>query len=71
MIRKANEKEKSHDLKAARNSFMFYTIALLIWAFVSFINTGDFGWQMTILLIGTAIYWWSKVVLGKKTQDQE
>ena len=71
MIRKANEEEKSHDLRSAKNSFLFYTIALLVCAFVSFINTGDFGWQMTILWGGTAIYWWSKVGLGKKTQDQE
>ena len=70
MIRKANEEEKSHDLRSAKNSFLFYTIALLVCAFVSFINTGDFGWQMTILLVSTAIYWWTRVVLGKKTQDQ-
>lgn len=70
-LRKPDEMEKSHNLKSARNAFMFYTAALLIWAFYDFITTGDYGWQMTILLVGTAIFWWSRTILYKKTETEE
>jgi len=31
-LRKPDEMERSHNLNSARNAFIFYTIALLIWA---------------------------------------
>lgn len=67
--RKPDEMEQSHNLKSARNAFIFYTIALLIWATYDFIITGNLDWQVTILLIGTAIFWWSRVVLYKNTEN--
>ena len=70
MIRKSDEMEQNHNLKSARNTFMFYTVALLIWAVYDFINTGDSGWQMTILLVGTAVFFWSRVVLYKNTETE-
>lgn len=61
--------EEDHNLKSARNGFRFYTAALLTWAIYDFITVGELGWQMTILLIGTAIFWWSRTILYKKTQE--
>jgi len=51
-LRKADEMEQNHNLKVARNAFMFYTVALIIWAMYDLIITGKLGWQMTILLGG-------------------
>ncbi|WP_273853467.1 hypothetical protein [Guptibacillus spartinae] len=67
-MRKADEMEKDHNLKSARNAFVFYTAALLIWAVIHLIQTGETGFPMTILLIGTAVFWISRSVLYKKTQ---
>lgn len=68
-LRKPDEMERSHNLNSARNAFIFYTIALLIWAAYDFILTGNLSWQVTILLIGTAIFWWSRVVLYRNTEN--
>lgn len=70
-LRKADEMEKSHNLKAAKNAFLFYTAALVIWGIYDFITTGDSGWQVTILLIGTAVYWWSRVIFHRQTETDE
>ncbi|WP_343032924.1 hypothetical protein [Virgibacillus doumboii] len=70
-LRKADEMEQNHNIKAARNAFMFYTAALLIWAIYDFITTGKLGWQMTILLVGTAVFWWSRSILYKQTETEE
>lgn len=64
-LRKADEMEKDHNLKSARNAFVFYTAALLIWALI---HTGDTGIPMTILLVGSAVFWFSRSFLYKKTQ---
>ncbi|WP_245183530.1 hypothetical protein [Lentibacillus salicampi] len=69
-LSKPDEMEQSHNLKAGRNGFMFYSLALLIWAIYDFIATGEMGWQMTILLLGTGIFWWSRVVLYKRTETE-
>jgi hypothetical protein len=45
---------------------MFYTTALLIWSLYDFFAKGETGWQFTILLIGNAIFLWSKVVYNRK-----
>ena len=55
-LHKADEMEQNHNLKAARNAFMFYTVALIIWAMYDLIITGKLGWRMTIFLVGTAIF---------------
>ncbi|QHA91268.1 hypothetical protein [Bacillus sp. N1-1] len=67
-LRKADEMEKDHNLKSARNAFVFYTAALLIWALIHVIHTGDTGISMTILLVGSAVFWFSRSFLYKKTQ---
>ncbi len=58
-LRKADEMEKYQSDQSAKYGFIFYTIALLIWSLYSFFTKGDSGWQMTILLIGCAVYFWS------------
>ncbi|WP_241964569.1 hypothetical protein [Paraliobacillus zengyii] len=69
-LRKPDETEQSQNLKSARNTFMFYTIALFTWAAYDLITTGDYGWQMTILLAGGVVFWWSRVFLYK-TEEKE
>ncbi|AKF93455.1 hypothetical protein ABE137_01475 [Brevibacillus laterosporus] len=68
-MRKADEMEKSHNEKSARNTFMFYTVALLIWSLYDLVKTGSAGIQFTILLIGTAIFYWTRVYLHRKVQE--
>ncbi|MED1490651.1 hypothetical protein [Bacillus smithii] len=64
--RKADEMEKYQNDQSAKFGFIFYTVALLIWSLYSFFTIGDSGWQMTILLIGCAIYFWSRVIFNRK-----
>ncbi|MED3623533.1 hypothetical protein P4482_09410 [Neobacillus thermocopriae] len=58
--------EKYQSDQSAKYGFIFYTIALLIWSLYSFFTSGDAGWQMTILLIGCAVYFWSRVIYNRK-----
>lgn len=58
--------EKYQSDQSAKYGFIFYTVALLIWSLYSFFTNGDSGWQMTILLIGCAVYFWSRVVFNRK-----
>ncbi|GAA0610430.1 hypothetical protein GCM10009001_29640 [Virgibacillus siamensis] len=70
-LQKPDEMERSHNLKSARNAFMFYIAALIIWAIYDFITTGKAGLQMTILLVGTAVFWWSRSILNKQTEEEK
>ena len=69
-IRKPDEMEQKHYLMSAKNAFIFYVIALLIWSAYDLVTTGDTGWQMTILLVGAAIFWWSKVIFYRDTETE-
>ncbi|AKP47260.1 MULTISPECIES: hypothetical protein [Bacillus] len=68
--RKADEMEKYQSDQSAKYGFIFYTVALLIWSLYSFFTNGDSGWQMTILLIGCAVYFWSRVVFNRKMNKE-
>jgi hypothetical protein len=65
-FRKADEMERYQSDQSAKYGFIFYTIALLAWSLYDFFVTGDSGWQMTILLVGSAVYFWSRVVYSRK-----
>jgi hypothetical protein len=65
-LRKADEMEKYQSDQSAKYGFIFYTTSLLIWSLYDFFIKGDSGWQMTILLIGCAVYFWSRVVYNRK-----
>lgn len=69
-LRKPDEMEQKHNLLSARNAFLFYVVALLIWGVYDFVTTGDAGWQMTILLVGAAIFWWSRLILYKDAETE-
>ena len=69
-LRKPDEMEQKHYLMSAKNAFIFYILALLIWSVYEFITTGDTGWQMTILLVGAAIFWWSKLSLYQDAETE-
>ncbi|RPK14814.1 hypothetical protein [Priestia endophytica] len=42
-IKKADEMEKYENKQAAKNSFLFYTMALLIWTLYDLIKNGERG----------------------------
>lgn len=66
-MRKQDEMERYHNDKSAKNAFVFYTIALLVWALYDLANKGNSGLQFTILLIGNAIFLWTRVYFKRRT----
>lgn len=69
--RKPDEMEKSYNLKAARNTSIFYTAALLGWGIYSLITKGDGGWAMNIFMLGVAVFAFSKTFFYKQTETEE
>ncbi|MBV6713553.1 hypothetical protein KV564_07795 [Paenibacillus chitinolyticus] len=67
-LRKADEMERYQTDKSAKIAFIFYTTALLVWGLYNFFSTGKTGWEFTILLLGNAIFLWSRVVYRRKMQ---
>ncbi|OBA05151.1 hypothetical protein A9P44_15255 [Paenibacillus polymyxa] len=65
-LRKADEMEKYQSDQSAKFGFVFYTVALLSWSLYDFFTKDDSGWQMPILLIGCAVYFWTRVVYYRK-----
>ncbi|WP_036696308.1 hypothetical protein [Paenibacillus taiwanensis] len=65
-LRKADEMEQFYNEKSTKNGFLFYTAALLGWALYDFFTKGTPGLQMTLLLIGCAVYFWSRVSYNYK-----
>ncbi|SDL81669.1 hypothetical protein SAMN05216244_0857 [Sediminibacillus halophilus] len=66
-MRKPDEMERHHNYVACRNAFVFYSIVLLIWSFWSFIETREVGWEFITLLIGVAVFWFTRLFLARKT----
>ncbi|MCY9589001.1 hypothetical protein PC41400_05940 [Paenibacillus chitinolyticus] len=67
-LRKADEMERYQTDKSAKIAFIFYTGALLAWGLYNFFSTGKTGGEFTILLVGNAIFLWSRVVYRRKMQ---
>ncbi|WP_179281030.1 hypothetical protein [Paenibacillus sp. XY044] len=67
-IRRADEMEQYHTMKSAKNAYIFFTAALLVWSLVNLISTGKTGWEFSILLIGNAVFWWTRVIYKRKTE---
>jgi hypothetical protein len=65
-LRKADEMEKYQSDQSAKYGFLFYTLALLVWSLYDFFVKGDSGWQMVVLLVGCAVYFWSRVVYNRR-----
>lgn len=68
-LKKADEMEKYENKQAAKNSFLFYTAALLIWTLYDFITTGQRGIEFLILMIGVAIFFWTRVYYKRKIHN--
>lgn len=66
-IQKADEMERYHSDQSAKNGFIFYTLALLIWSLVHFLAKGETGWEFTVMLAGCAVYFGSRVFFNRKT----
>ncbi|MFC6456321.1 MULTISPECIES: hypothetical protein [Paenibacillus] len=67
-MRKADEMEQYQNDKSAKNAYLFFTAALLIWSLIDFFSNGKTGWEFTILLIGNAIFLWTRVFYKRKMQ---
>ncbi|KAA0956039.1 hypothetical protein FQ085_14400 [Planococcus sp. ANT_H30] len=69
----ATKKENKRKQKKERSStygFLFYSVALFVWSLYDFVLNDKTGWQMPILLIGLAIYLWSKVFYHQQLVKQ-
>jgi len=67
-MKKMDEMEGYQSGVAARFSFAFYTLALLIWSIINYIKNGDLGWQFSIAMVGCAIFLWIRVAYKHKTK---
>ncbi|GGA46523.1 hypothetical protein [Paenibacillus physcomitrellae] len=65
-LRRADEMEQYQSDQSAKYGFIFYTVALLVWALYDWISTGDSGWQFSILLVGCAVYFWSRAIYNRR-----
>lgn len=65
-IEKVDEMERFQNEKSAVYAFMFYDMALLIWALFDFFSRGELGLQFTILLAGNVIFFGSRLMYNKK-----
>ncbi|WP_340003711.1 hypothetical protein MHH52_16910 [Paenibacillus sp. FSL K6-0276] len=67
-LRKADEMEQCQTEKSAKNAYIFFTLALLVWSLFNFFTKGETGWEFPILMIGNTVFLWSKVFYKRKTQ---
>lgn len=65
-MRKADEMEKSQANKSARISFVFYTIALLVYSIYSVSTSGELGIPFIILMAGLVVFFVSNLIFRKK-----
>jgi low affinity Fe/Cu permease len=71
-IEKSDEKEKYINYKSAKNGFVFYAVALLIWSIYSqFTSKGHISWQTTIMTCGVAVFLISRVYYSQKMNDEQ
>ncbi|WP_410717658.1 hypothetical protein [Brevibacillus sp. SIMBA_040] len=66
-LRKADEMEQHQNDKSAKNAYIFFNLALLTWSLINFFSKGKTGWEFSILLIGNAIFLWTRVYFKRKT----
>lgn len=67
-LRKADEMEQYQNDKSAKNAYVFFTAALLVWSLINFFTKGHTGWEFSILLLGNTVFWWSRVFYKRKMQ---
>lgn len=67
-LRKADEMEQYQNDKSAKNAYIFFTAALLIWSLFKFFTEGKTGWEFAVLLTGNAVFLWSRVIYKRKMQ---
>lgn len=66
IMKKVDEMERFQNEKSAVYAFVFYDLALLIWALFDFFSKGELGLQFTILLAGNVIFLGSKLICNRK-----
>ncbi|MGF9696526.1 hypothetical protein [Paenibacillus sp. MABNR03] len=65
-LQRADEMEQFQNDKSAKNTYIFFTLAFLLWSAINLISKGKTGWEFTILMIGNAIFFWSRVFCKRK-----
>ncbi|MEK4007784.1 hypothetical protein [Paenibacillus sp. FSL H3-0333] len=65
---RADEMEQFKNNKSAKNTYLFFTIALLAWSLINVFTKGEPGWEFVILLIGNIIFFCSRVFYKRKLQ---
>ncbi|WP_342438932.1 hypothetical protein NSS79_07950 [Paenibacillus sp. FSL L8-0436] len=65
-LQRADEMEQFQNDKSARNTYIFFTLALLVWSLINMFSKGETGWEFTILLIGNVIFFWSRIFYRRK-----
>lgn len=68
-MRKADEMEKSIANKSAILAYVFYTIALLIYAIYSVATTGELGVPFIILMVGQIVFFCSNITFRRKMNN--
>lgn len=61
-----NQQKKPLKDNASTYGFIFYGMALLLWAIYDMVVNDAFNWQLPILLLGLAIYLWTKFIFEQK-----
>ncbi|WP_159881038.1 hypothetical protein [Paenibacillus puerhi] len=65
-LKKADEMEQYQSNKSAKITYMFFTIALLVWSLLNYFTKGQTGWEFAILLMGNVVFFGSRVYFGRK-----
>lgn len=65
-MKKADEMEKSQANKSAIMTFVFYTIALLVYSIYSVSTSGELGIPFIILIVGLVIFFVSNLIFKQK-----
>lgn len=71
LLKKADEMEMAINLKAARNAFVFLTIALAVYCLVCFVKTGELPWVWLIFIVSGVIFWVTKLIETKRLTEPE
>jgi hypothetical protein len=60
-LQRADEMEQFQNNKSAKNSYIFFTLALLVWSLINLFSKGKTGWEFTIFLVGNVVFFWSRI----------
>lgn len=65
-MRKSDEMEQYQANQAGKFTFIFYTLALLVYSIYHYLNTGELGIPFIIFIAGQVVYFASTVYYRNK-----